>query len=121
VIKIYLPTKGARPEQRRVQAPRERAAAAAPGLIALTNHTQRDVDVLQERLGLLESLRGFLDEEMDEDVALGVLNVPASRSNKDDDETQHDTRTRSNMRPTHISLSILTHASVLLSPTHWSR
>lgn len=120
MIKIYLPTKGARPEQRRVQAPRERAAAAAPGLIALTNHSQSDVDVLQERLGLLESLRGFLDEEMDEDPALGVLNVPASRSNKDD-ETQHDTRTRSNMRPTHSSLSIHTHATVLLFPTHWSR
>ena len=82
MIKIYLPTRGARPQQRRVQVPRERAVAAASGLIALMNHTQSDADVLQERVRLLESLRGSLDEEMDEDVALDVLNVPASRNKK---------------------------------------
>ena len=53
------------------------AAAAAPVLIALMNHTQSDADLRRERVELLDSLGGFLDEEMDEDVALDVLDVPA--------------------------------------------
>ena len=77
VIKVYLPSKGARPQQRRVPVPRERPAAAASGLIPLMNTTQSEVDVLWKRVGLLDSLQGFLEEEMDEDVALDVLDVPA--------------------------------------------
>jgi hypothetical protein len=78
VIKLFFPTKTRRETQaqRRVEAPMERAVAAASGLIALLNHSQGDVDEHSERVELLDSLQCFLDEEMDEMLALDVLDVP---------------------------------------------
>ena len=75
----------------------ERAVVAAPGLIALMSHTQSDADEHKERLELLDSLQGFLDEEMDDDLALDVLDAPALREQKPRNPTWH--KGISNMRP----------------------
>lgn len=79
MIKLFFPANTRREVQvhRRIEAPVERRTApVASGLIALMDHSQAEADDYNGRLLLLEDLETYMDQEMDECVALDVLDVP---------------------------------------------